>query len=1623
MSKRLLSALVALCMALTLMPSWAFAEEPAETPEPPVEDAGEVLENEEDSEEVPENPEDSAAPEEEGSSEDSEEAEEGETPEEENLPTDVAPEDGETPEEEETEEPFFEISEEEFPFDDEMREMMLQAVVSAILNDEDLEYGSGTVSEDYGGTDSKFSAAEKRLYNELKVKIRNLAEGKNPDGSTPSNNQATTTFSVDSGYSTSMDLGKIIQALMQDFPAYLYWWGRSTGYSYNQSTNTILSISLKVAENYCPSGSTGEDDKYVLDTGKLARVQTAKTNAQKIVTQYASASNYDKLKGYMEEICKLVSYDYDALANSNADKQYASKDSDPWAMISVFDGDEGTNVVCEGYSKAFQYLCDRTEWSLESDVVCYTVTGDMTGGTGAGPHMWNIVSIDGTNYLVDVTNCDYNGKGFSNLVNTDQLFLVGAAEGKATMEIDGVNTEVDAYIVTTENFPIPGTDSYLKGSDIYYIYGDDAKATYQDDVLTLASKKYAPPKVLSGTVTISGTPTVGQTLTARANITSTEPGTLTYTWNIGGKTATGTTYTILPADAGKKITVTVTAANYEGGKIVSDEITVGELTKPTAADFTNTIQAAYAYTGTSMAETLKDLVSSTKHSGKFTVKFSADPLNVGTYNVLVDVEAHDAYAGASDLKLAEFKIVKAAPALSIAGGNSMNIGSTLELTATVAGLDGLDGLVRWTISGTGATISPATGKTTTVTSTAVGSVSVTATLPETGNYEGTSVTHRIEISLKPVQRIAFEDLTTVVEVGDEVLNPATVGLPEGVEEGVTGLVSYSSSDPAVATVDPASGTVTGVSLGTVTITATVAATEEFASASASYELEVVAEIIEPFIILADGPHTYTGEPITPGVTVLKEEDGEELTLGGDYTLEWADNIDVGTASVTVKPVPGGRYSWEAVTDEFAIEKAAPKARTAEATHGATVSGVQSLPLEFGDCGGVDSTSEIVVSDPNSILNGEPSFTDSVVLRYTLAGKDNDTVPEEGWTATLTFTLTARNYDIDYTVTVKVLPLPVPQSPSLTLTYTQTDGAHYTVTATATAVDFAESGLEYSFDGGTTYSDTNSKTVEAGEFVSVRARVKAKDTVNVEGAPSIPQHVHTPPAFTPNGGTFSSTCQVTLSAPAFERDAEAEPYVILYRTDGTAPEVEDVVWNEEEGKYVLQEGSASKLYDPATPISINATTTIKTAVVYKYVALVDNQLQTILEITDIGTARFTKHSSSSGGGNGGGTVIGGSSKPSSKPSTPTATPNTPGVSSGSGISTATPNATVKDGVASAVVSGSIGQNLVDQAAENGSNTVVVSPSIPSAADQTDVSIGSSVVSDLAKRTEADLRVETPAADVTISNKGLSSLAGKGGSLVVSTTSKGDSIDVSITAGGSKVDRVTGGVTVEIPASCTYGTVAMVTKADGSTELVRKSVANADYSTVTVPLEGSATITLVDNSKSFRDVPAGNTFANAVDFVSSREIMNGTGADTFNPSAPLTRAQLAKILHNLESTPAAASAGNFSDVAGDAWCAEAVQWAASQGIVTGYGDGSFKPNAYITREQLAVMLYRYAGSPNASSSGLGFSDAAQVGGYAQTAMAWATQNRVINGSGGMLNPKGQATRAQAAQMLFNFMNNVG
>ncbi len=176
-----------------------------------------------------------------------------------------------------------------------------------------------------------------------------------------------------------------------------------------------------------------------------------------------------------------------------------------------------------------------------------------------------------------------------------------------------------------------------------------------------------------------------------------------------------------------------------------------------------------------------------------------------------------------------------------------------------------------------------------------------------------------------------------------------------------------------------------------------------------------------------------------------------------------------------------------------------------------------------------------------------------------------------------------------------------------------------------------------------------------------------------------------------------------------------------------------------------------------------------------------------------------------------------------------------------------------------------------------------------------------------------------------------------------------------------------------------------------------------------------------SRSFTDLRSvGTWYHEAVDYVLRNGLMGGYGNKTFGPNDNLSRAQLTQILFNKEGRPAVNYPMNFSDVTNEAWYTKAIRWATSQGIVGGYGNGTFGPNDNITREQLAVMLWRYAGSPAATNKELHFTDADQASGYALEALRWAVENGVITGKGGgILDPQGLATRAQVAQMLKNYL----
>ena len=259
----------------------------------------------------------------------------------------------------------------------------------------------------------------------------------------------------------------IINYLLIDCPYDLYWYDKtdtgnskiSYGYSISASNSEItisdvkIYIYLGVSADYASSGTIGS---YKVNTDKTKVVATAAANAKTIVSNHVKENDYTKLKSYLEEICSLVSYDSKTLSDPPA---YGN----PWQVIYVFDGDPQTNVVCEGYAKAFQYLCDLSEFN-SSEIVCYSVSGNVTAGNGDEKHMWNIVTMkDGKNYLVDVTNCDSEA-----IESPDKLFLAGTSGSVSA-----------GYEFTLDS-----------SNSIKYTYDTTQKSLFGESILTLAGSNY-----------------------------------------------------------------------------------------------------------------------------------------------------------------------------------------------------------------------------------------------------------------------------------------------------------------------------------------------------------------------------------------------------------------------------------------------------------------------------------------------------------------------------------------------------------------------------------------------------------------------------------------------------------------------------------------------------------------------------------------------------------------------------------------------------------------------------------------------------------------------------------------------------------------------------------------------------------------------------------------------------------------------------------------------------------------------------------------------------------------------------------------------------------------------------
>ena len=255
----------------------------------------------------------------------------------------------------------------------------------------------------------------------------------------------------------------------------------------------------------------------------------------------------------------------------------------------------------------------------------------------------------------------------------------------------------------------------------------------------------------------------------------------------------------------------------------------------------------------------------------------------------------------------------------------------------------------------------------------------------------------------------------------------------------------------------------------------------------------------------------------------------------------------------------------------------------------------------------------------------------------------------------------------------------------------------------------------------------------------------------------------------------------------------------------------------------------------------------------------------------------------------------------------------------------------------------------------------------------------------------------------SDKPAVSVSGTGGK----ATASGSTVTITPDAGYQIASITVNGETVEIPAD---GKLTGLDKNDKVVVTFEK-----------IPAEQPD-----PDEEPFTDVADSAWFADAVQYVYENGVMNGISATSFGPDMTTNRAMIVTILHRLEGEPTA-EASDFTDVADGMYYADAIDWAAANGIVNGVSETRFAPNDPITREQMAAILYRYAQfkgyDVTASADLSAFTDAAQISAYAATAMQWANGAGLITGvTSTTLNPQGSATRAQVATILMRFCEDI-
>lgn len=966
----------------------------------------------------------------------------------------------------------------------ESREVVVVPEIDMPGNDELFEgyiaqlfYGDSGVSM-YGsvGADRLPEGAAKDIYNTLKSNIQAVANG----------SRTSTEFDLGeitfAGAATNADaLAKLDQImenmlsyLLMDCPYDLYWFNKSTegamgyrsSYYSNQPEKLMVKVSFIVADEYRGS------NQYEVKSDEVTKATAAAANATAIVDKYAAKPDYEKLRGYMEEICNLVSYNHDA-----ADKTTNTAYGNPWQLVWVFDGDDTTKVVCEGYSKAFQYLCDLSDFN---NAVCYTVTGTMAGGTGAGPHMWNIVTLDGKNYLVDVTNCDGDSIGAP-----DMLFLAGASGSVA-----------DGY---TCNF----NDRYGQASSVKYTYDVEEVGLFGTGILTLAGENYK----YKGTLTVTAPDNVEVTFGDEVSDSVLKGGSATgvdgavagtFKWDSSvtssyGEVGTRPLKAIFVPDAGtgyasvstnvtvkvnpKPITVTADAKTktygsadpaltYSAPDVVAGYPLSGELARVAGEDVnaegytisqgtvTNDKNPNYnisftesklKITPASCTETVEKKQNVLLGVGDF-----REPTYTGVDGKPVGGDTTYSYDNQSDMTYEALEAKLAALQEDATGEigytfrpDTPNYNSvTGKITFTVRDIVFLVGTTPATASNavtlkSGAaygdswsdivTIRALTAEAGTGRDDDQGHFTLRETgMPNAGENQSFAVLYNGTVGGKTYKDVIVctgtvninRRIVTVAAGSYQVSKVYDKTTKAGTATGELALSNILQKDMDGVTVKAEPGDYTNPNVGgqnTVKVSLTMSGTASGNYSLSNSTLDVPCEI-RPMSITPTleplGSYDYTGKAITPELTV---KNGSEAMAASDYEAVWSNNVNAGTAKVAVKPAAGGNYTWSGTVETtFAINKVA---YTGETT--------KSVSVRFGGELTLDMASllpegyqlgEITVADEEHIFEGTPSMAGA-----TLSGKLVNDKENAGKTAVITVPVTRSTnfHAYDFTVTVMV----------------------------------------------------------------------------------------------------------------------------------------------------------------------------------------------------------------------------------------------------------------------------------------------------------------------------------------------------------------------------------------------------------------------------------------------------------------------------------------------------------------------------------------------------------------------------------------------------------------------------